>query len=168
MLLGTTHNNNTSQDSEVLVLQLIMQNSYAEAYELLINQQPAGTTVLYNIALCLHWSSNYQEALDRLEQIQLDRYPLNEHKLGVDTSFKKIRDQQNQTADYLNAISELYLKHFPVLVHDAIIRLKTDCWLRLGNFQKVIAIASPIAHKGFKDINDALNLAKVSNDHTIR
>ncbi|MEJ7560768.1 MAG: CDC27 family protein [Pedobacter sp.] len=168
MLLGTVPNNNTPQNTELLVLQLIMQGSYAEAYELLINQQPSGTAVLYNIALCLHWSENYQEAIDCLEQIHLDRYPIIENKLGADIGYKKIRTRQNQTADYLNAISERYLKHFPVLVHDAIIRLKTDCWLRLGNFQKVIAIASPIAHKGFKDINDALNLAKASNDHTIR
>jgi tetratricopeptide (TPR) repeat protein len=168
MLLGKTpNNNNSSEDTELLVVQLIMQKRYAEAYELLVSQQPTGATVLYNIALCLHWSGNYQEALDRLEHIHLDRNPMNENRLGADTSYKKIRAQQNQTADYLKAISDGYLKQFPASVHDAFIRLKTDCWLRLGNFQKVIAIASPIAHKGIKDINDALHLAKTSNDHTI-
>jgi len=78
-----------------------------------------------------------------------------------------IKSKQNQTNDYLQGISELYINYFPALVHDAIVRLKTDCLLVLGNYAKVVAIATPIAHKGYKNITDALKLANSANDKRI-
>lgn len=164
MLLGTTANSNTSPGAESLIIQLMAQQRYAEAYELLINQPSAQNAALYNLALCLHWGGNYQEALNRLEKIRLAPHVDNSNKFNTDSDYQKIKTKQNQTDDYLHGISELYLKSFPDLVHDAIIRLKTDCWLQLGNYAKVIAVATPIAHKGYKNITDTLKLADAAHD----
>ncbi len=166
MLLGTTANN-ISPGTESLIIQLLLQQRYAEAYELLIGQQSAPTAALYNMALCLHWSGNYQEALSRLEKIQLAPQVSSANQLNTNSDYKGIKSKQNQTADYLQGITEVYIKNFPALVHDAIIRLKTDCWLQLGDYAKVMAIAQPIAHKNYKNITDALILADTAHGKRI-
>jgi hypothetical protein len=71
MLLGTTANNDNFPGTESLIILLILQQRYAEAYELLLNQPQIPTARLHNMALCLHWNGNYQEALTWLESIQL-------------------------------------------------------------------------------------------------
>lgn len=167
MLLGTKPNHETFPQSETLIIQLILQQRYAEVYELLINQQPTLSTGHYNMALCLHWSGNYNEALRRLESIQLAAPNNNVNTLNTNNVYMEIKSKQNQADDYLQGISELYIKSFPVLFHDAIVRLKTDCWLALGNYAKVVAIATPLAYKGYKNITDALKLATTANDERI-
>ena len=167
MLLGTTATNNTASSTEALVIQLLLQKRYAEAYEVLINQQSPSTAALYNMALCLHWSGNYRGALSRLERIQLTPQVSNGNQLQTDSDYRQIKNKQNQTDDYLHGISEAYMKSFPALGHDAVVRLKTDCWLQLGNYAKVIAIATPIAHKGYKNIINALKLAAPPHDNRI-
>ena len=110
---------------------------------------------------------NYQEALHRLELIQVERKLSNETKFSNDTAYSKISMMQNQTDDYLQWITESYITQFPASFNDAIVRLKTNCWLQLGNFAKVITTATPLARKGFKDIDDALQLANANNDNKI-
>lgn len=167
MLLGTTPNHDNSPGAENLVIQLILQQRYAEVYELLQASTAPQTAANYNMALCLHWSGNYKEALNRLESIQLAPPLNNGNKLATNNGYKEIKNKQNQTDDYLNGLSEIYLKSFPALAHDAIVRLKTDCWLQLGEYAKVIAIATPIVHKGYKNITDALELAQAHHDKRI-
>ncbi|AMR34008.1 hypothetical protein A0256_22435 [Mucilaginibacter sp. PAMC 26640] len=162
MLLGSTSNNDTSPGTELLVLQLILQQRYAEVYQLLNKQQSPQASTLYNMALCLHWSGNYQGALNRLENIRLAQQVNGISQLNTNSDYQEIRNRQNQTDDYLHGMSEAYIQSFPVLVSDAILRLKTDCWLQLGNYAKVIAVATPIAHKGYKNITEALKLAETS------
>ena len=164
MLLGTTNKKDNIPVDESFIIQLILQQRYAQVYELLMNQQSTQPSSLYNIALCLHWSGNYQEALNRLDSIQLASHignnnNNNNNNLNVNSELKAITTKQNQTDDYLFGMSDAYIKSFPALANDAIVRLKTDCWLQLGNYAKVIAIATPIAHKGYKNITDALQLA---------
>ncbi|WP_374166172.1 hypothetical protein [Arcticibacter sp. MXS-1] len=160
MLLGSTVNHKATSGSEPFILQLLLQQRYAEAYELLINQRSVSTAALYNTALCLHWSGNYEQALSHLERIQFTPPVSRASPLNPDKEFNQIRNKQNQTDDYLQGMSEAYVESFPALVHDAIVRLKTNCWLQLSNYAKVIAIATPIAHKGYKDITEALKLAR--------
>ena len=168
MLLGSTASqSNTIPDAESLIIQLILQQRYAEAYEILINQQSAQTSALYNMALCLRWSGNYEEALKKLESIQQTPQLSNGSKLHTDSHYQRIKSKQNQTEDYLQGISESYVKNFPAMVYDAIVRLKTNCWLNLSNYTKVIAVATPITHKGYKDITDALKIANTANDKGI-
>ena len=167
MLLGSTVNSDTSTDIDSLVIQLILQQRFAEVYELLVKQQHPKTASIYNMALCLHWSGNYQEALSRLESIQLTPNLSDGNRFNANEDYKKIKDKQNQTNHHLQGISEMYIKSFPTLAYDAIIRLKTDCWLGLKNYAKVVAIATPVAHKGYKNILDALNLANTPNDERI-
>jgi hypothetical protein len=167
MLLGSTANSNITSDKESFVIQLFLQQRYAEVYEVLNDQQSSQTSVLYNKALCLRWSGNYQAALNQLESIKLAPQLNNGSKFNATIEYNGIRGKQNQTDDYLQGITEAYVEAFPVLVHDCIVRLKTDCWLQLGNYAKVIAIATPIAHKGYRNITDALKLSKTPNDQRI-
>jgi hypothetical protein len=163
MLLRSTANNNTTLPvTESLIIQLILQQRYSEVYELLINQQNTATSSKYNLALCLHWGGNYMEALGKLDSIQLVSGVSNGNQFNGDANYKLIISKQIQTNDYLQGMSEAYVKNFPASIQDAIIRLKTDCWLQLGNYVKVIAIATPIAHKGYKNITDALKLAETA------
>jgi len=162
MLLGTTPAKNNPPDTEVLVIHLIMQNRYAQAYEMLTAQKAVSASGLYNTALCLHWGGSYHEALNRLESIRLSPQVNNSSRLEGNREYMQIRNKQNQTSDYLQGISETYIQAFPVLASDDIIRLKTDCWLQLEDYAKVIAIATPIASKGYSDITTALNIANTS------
>lgn len=165
MLLGTTAPHNTAApETEALIIQLLLQQRYAEAYELLDRQQPAQRAALYNMALCLHWSGNHREALSRLEKIQLARPVGNSAQLEADSDYKQIKSKQNETDDHLQGMSEAYINCFPALAQEAIVRLKTDCWLQLGNYAKVIAVATPIAHKGYRNITEALQLAGTAHD----
>lgn len=167
MLLGSNVTKDSGIDTTSLISQLIWQQRYAEAYQLLINQPAAQTDVLYNLALCLHWSGNDQEALSRLQSIQLTSQLDTAERRTASNEYLQIRSKQNQTADYLAGLSDAYIKTFPDLTRDSIVRLKTDCWLQLGNYDKVIAIATPIAHKGYKNITDALQIAQTSNGQRI-
>jgi tetratricopeptide (TPR) repeat protein len=168
MLLGTTANKTPLIGAEAFTIQLILQQRHAEAYELLLDQQTDQTAVLYNLALCLHWSGNYQEALKHLDQIQLTPQLNKGGQLQADNIYKQLRSKQDQTDDHLHGITEDYVKRFPASAYDAVIRLKTDCWLQLGNYTKVIALATPIAQKGYKNITDALKLAQTADDKRIR
>jgi len=167
MLLGSTVTKDTSTDTDPLVLELIFQRRYSEAYELLTIEKPASNASLYNMALCFHWSGNFQEALKALESIQLAPMVSSGNKFNANNDYQQIRSKQNQTDDYLQGVSNRYVKHFPALFHDAIVRLKTACWLKLGNYPKVVTTAQPIAHKGYKNIIDALKLAEIANDKRI-
>ena len=162
MLLGTTNKKDSFPVEESFIMQLLLQKRYAQVYELLMHQQSTQASSLYNMALCLHWSGNYEEALIRLENIRLSNQIGNHNKLTADSYLKAITIKQNQTDDYLHGMTEAYIKNFPELASDAIVRLKTDCWLQLGNYNKVIAIATPIAHKGYRNITDALQLANTA------
>jgi hypothetical protein len=167
MLLGTASKKDIPPPDELLIIQLMLQQRYAQVYELLMNQESKQPSALYNLALCLHWSGNYQAALSRLESIQLAINIGNNNKLNGNSDYNAITTKQNQTNDYLHGMSEPYIKSFPTLASDAIVRLKIDCWLKLGNYAKVIAIATPIANKGYQDITDALQLANTAYDKRI-
>lgn len=169
MLLRSTGNYPSTPADEPMMMQLILQQRYAELYQLLIGQQPIKNSSLYNLALCLHWSGNYKGAIGKLETIHITQSPhtFSQNMPDANREYVEIRNKQNQTNDHLLGISDGYLTHFPDLVQDAIIRLKTDCWLQLGDYAKVIATATPIAHKGYKNINDAIRIAQSFNDKQI-
>ena len=164
MLLGKPTGIDDLSLNEQLIIQLILQQRYAEVYELLIGREPASTSTNYNLALCLHWVGRYREALNQLDLIRFAPNVTQGNKLSGNSEYMEIRNKQNLTDGHLHAVSEAYLKKFPDLVQDAVIRLKTDCWLQLGDYSKVTAIATPIAHKGYKNIAEALELAQKAND----
>jgi hypothetical protein len=77
-----------------------------------------------------------------------------------------MRQQQNQQEDHLHAITKKYIASFDVLTRDAIVRLRIDCWLHLGEYAKVIELGTPVEHKNYKNIAEALIIAKnhISNE----
>lgn len=90
MLLGTANNKDTLPPDESLVIQLMLQQRYAQVYELLTKQEPKQPSALYNLALCLHWGGSYQDALSRLDSIQLAINIGNHNKLNGNTSYNAI------------------------------------------------------------------------------
>ncbi len=163
MLLGTTAQQNTSQDTEPLIIQLLLQQRYAEAYLLMNGQrQVSENSAIYNTALCLYWGGNYHESLKRLESIQF-KPQVQSAPEPNDHLYQQISINQKQTNDHLQGITEAYLKNFPGLFHDAVVRLKVDCWSHLGDHARVIALATPIAHKKYQNIIDALTKAQAAN-----
>lgn len=159
MLLGSATNKEFNGD-ESFIVQLLLQKRYAEAYRLLADVQPT-PSILYNMALCLHHSQKYHEALSRLDSIQLAPQVGTGTKFKSDSLFKAINDRQKESDDFLNGMTEAYIRSFPDFANDAVTRLKTDCWLQLEDYAKVVATATPIAHKGYKNITDALYLANM-------
>ncbi|CAM3823563.1 tetratricopeptide repeat protein [Mucilaginibacter galii] len=164
MLLGSTDTRQTYAQEEALIIDLIGQMRYAEAYLLLKKELPHEPSTQYNLALCHYWAGNYQEALICLDKAKT-ALPRNagDPMLQNDQFYSVMSQKQNQQEEYLKPISKKFTNLFGVSTNDAIIRLKTDCWLQLGNFSKVIEIATPIASKNYKNIADALQVATNRN-----
>jgi tetratricopeptide (TPR) repeat protein len=167
VLLGSNHTRQQYESEEVLVALLLTQNRYAEAYLLLQNESPNEPSTQYNMALCHYYACDYQQAIVNLDKAQ-SVFPVvkgltNNH---TDQFYYNMRQQQNQQDDHLHAITKKYIANFHVLTREAIVRLKTDCWLHLGEYAKVIELATPVEHKNYKNIAEALKIAKnhISNE----
>lgn len=161
MLLGSTNPHQQHHTEEAFIAQLISQQRYAEAYTLLLREQQDRVVTWYNLALCHHWSEGYQQAincLDRAASLLPAGKGTQPHP--ADSFQFIIRTKQNELDDHLQPITAKYADAFNPLVNDAIIRLKTDCWLSLGNYARVVETATRIAHKNYKNIADALQTAK--------
>lgn len=160
MLLGSTNPRQQNGNEEALIIQLMTQKRYAEAYILLKNESPGEPSTQYNLALCHYSAGNYQEALicldNALRALSPGNYP---GKAPADQFYHVIRQMQNQTNDHLEGITKKYVTLFRDLVLDHVIRLQTDCWLKSGNFPKVVEIAKPLERKNYKNITEALQLA---------
>jgi len=161
MLLGSTNAAQTYQSEDILIVQLLNQGRYAEAYTLLKKESLTSPATIFNLALCHYWVGNYADALLYLEKVGM----MLPHHAGstasnTDSFYKSLRDKQNQTNDHHQGITSKYASLFKEQVRDAVIRLKTDCWLKLENWTKVIEIATPIAFKNYHNIADALQIAK--------
>jgi len=168
MLLGSNASANPvtkdqSIKSEIeLIAQLISQSRYAEAYQLLKAEVPDRTTTQYDLALCFCWIGSYREALMCLDKAQLFMPVMTVGKTNpsTDSFYKAIREKQNGLDDHRNPITQKNIELTTQMVADGIVRLKTDCWLQLGEYARVIDIATPIAHKDYLNITKALTIAK--------
>ncbi|MCC8409182.1 hypothetical protein LJ707_09580 [Mucilaginibacter sp. UR6-1] len=166
MLLGSTQNNTANNADEVLIADLIRQGRYAEAYVLLKRAPTDEAATWYNLALCLYWLNNYRQTIMCLDHAQA-QLPVHNNSMAqhTDEVHKALTNKQNQTNDHLQSISKKYVAQFTGLVYDAILRLKTDCWLLLGEYSRVIELASPLAYKNYRNVNDALQIAKNKLNH---
>lgn len=161
MLLGSADTRHQYPDEGNFIIQLLAQSRFAEAYVLLKKESPNEPTTQFNLALCYFKTRNYTEALACLDKAQSVLPTGNyNNNLQADQFYTALRKLQNQQADHLQGITKKYITFFNEQARDAIIRLQTDCWLQLGNFNKVIEIASPIAHKNYLNIANALSMAK--------
>ncbi|RFZ95626.1 hypothetical protein D0C36_08945 [Mucilaginibacter conchicola] len=169
MLLGSNAGTNpvtkdrpTKSETE-LIATLISQSRYAEAYLLLKNEATDNTATQYNLALCLYWAGSYREALMSLDKAQLFM-PVNtgsgKTNPATDSFYKAIREKQNGLDDHRNPVTQKNIELTTQMVADGIVRLKTDCWLQLGEYARVIDIATPIAYKNYLNIFEALTIAK--------
>lgn len=146
---------------ELLIINLIGQGRYAEAYMLLKTETPQRPAGMFNLAVCFYWLGSYRETLVCLDKARM-LMPIDQGgiRLNSDNFYKAIREKQNLADEYKLPITSKYIALFGGLAKDNITRLKTDCWLQLEVYQKVIEVATPIAHKNYKNIDDALQIAK--------
>ncbi len=162
MLLGTSNNNTHQQRSEAeFIAILIGQNRYAEAYVLLKAESVELVTTQYNLALCHYFAGNYREALLCLDKAQMLLQPdTPKTNLHIDGFYKAIRERQNQVDDHHRPIIQRHVALTAHDVADGIIRLKTDCWLQLGDYARVIDTAARLAYKNYANITAALSTAR--------
>lgn len=163
MLLGANNNLSTTRGSseEELICRLIDAGCFADAYLLLQAEQPDLPATQFNLALCYYSVECYKEALACAEKARV-LLPVFQSKPNRDNDvwYKTMRDNQNQLSNYKQALSSRYIELLPILVADAIVRLKTDCWLQLKDYARVIETATPIAYKNYLNITEALNVAR--------
>lgn len=161
MLLGSTDPHSSYQTEENFICQLISENRIAEAYTLLKRESANLPATQFNLALCFYWVENYKEAIACLDRA-FAQLPagMDNSNFNADQNDNAIRNRQNQTDSHRLPLTQKYISLFNAMVRDAIIRLKTDCWLQLGDFAKVIETAAPLTHKNYRNINEALQLAK--------
>ncbi|MCD8739154.1 hypothetical protein LT679_00955 [Mucilaginibacter roseus] len=163
MLLGADNSSNKiRQNSEgELICQLINAACFADAYLLLQAEPPDWPATQYNLALCYYSAAHYHEALACVEKARM-LLPVFQSKLNRDNDsfYKTMRGKQNQLDDYKQALNAKRIELLPVQVADAIVRLKTDCWLQLKDYARVIEAATPMAYKNYLNITEALNVAR--------
>jgi tetratricopeptide (TPR) repeat protein len=161
MLLGSADPRQQYPNEETFIIQLFAQNRFAEAYVLLKKESPNDPAAQFNLALCYFRSRHYAEALACLDKAQSLLTVANQNNnLQADQFHTTLSKLQNQQNDHLQGITKKYITLFADEAKDAIIRLKTDCWLQLGNFSKVIEVAKPLAHKNYLNIANALSMAE--------
>lgn len=162
MLLGATQENkrNSESDDETIAF-LFGQSCYSDAYRLLKNEPSNNVVTQYNLALCFYWIGNYQEALTSLDKAMV-YLPAHQSKtnFGIDNFYEAMLEKQNQSDDHHLAITQKIVSLMLDKVADGITRLKTDCWLNLENYAKVIEVATPLAFKNYRNITYALAIAK--------
>lgn len=167
MLLGA--NNNLSKtrgnSEEELICRLIDTRCFADAYLLLQAEPPDLPATQFNLALCYYSAEYYKEALASAEKARV-LLPVFQSKPNQanDVWYKTMRDNQNQLNNYKQALTARHIELLPVRVADAIVRLKTDCWLQLKDYARVIETATPIAYKNYLNITEALNVARKTAD----
>ncbi len=163
MLLGADNNLNKTRGNseEELICQMINTRCFADAYLLLQAEPPDLPATQYNLALCYYSAAYYKEALASAEKARV-LLPVFQSKPNRDNDvwYKTMRDNQNQLDDYKQALSARGIDLLPIQVADAIVRLKTDCWLQLKDYARVIETATPIAYKNYLNITEALNVAR--------
>lgn len=151
-----------------MCVSLIGDDRYEEAWILLstftVNESNNNNSVVlhFNRALCLIRASNdYVAALSLLEKAWNMFSPL---AGGIHTpetpELQTMRKNQNERSTYLHPVSYKYAELFPELFRDTILRLLVDCHTALGNDNEVIRLATPIQHKGYRNITEALNKIK--------
>lgn len=163
MLLGSNQAAQSPNGTSLhgFIARLINQSLYADAYVLLIKEAREQTVTQYNLALCFYHTGSYTEALLCLDKAQA-YLPVNPNKNYpvTDAFHTAMLEDQHQLNDHLFALTAKHVQLLPQKIADSIIRLKTDCWMQLGNYAKVIEIATPVAYKQYGNITEALAVAK--------
>ncbi|OOQ59418.1 hypothetical protein [Mucilaginibacter pedocola] len=163
MLLSAEKQSSTAAEKseEELIAQLITQQRFADAYLLLQKEAADSTVTQYNLSLCYYSAGKYREAILSLDKAQ-QLFPVNagQTKPFADSFYTAMLAQQNQLDRHYQPISQKYINLMAPVVADAIIRLKTDCWLQMGHYNKVVELATPLAYKNYRNISEALAIAK--------
>ncbi|MVN91933.1 hypothetical protein [Mucilaginibacter aquatilis] len=159
MLLGANNSQIQQQSQEDFIVRLIDKGRFSEAYQLLKTEPDHITSTHFNTALCLFGSKNYKDALISLDRAlaTLQNKPSLHHQ--TDANYQSIVNAQNQTDDHLIAVDTKYVSLFTERFKDAVVRLKTDCWLELGEWNRVVETASHIQFKKYRNIDNALQIA---------
>ncbi|MDT3405587.1 hypothetical protein [Mucilaginibacter terrae] len=161
MLLGANNTHQQHNSEEAFIVQLINHERYTEAYGLLLKEQPGNPATYFNTALCLYWVQNYSAALQFLDKADMALQGMaNLSAQPPDAVYQSIINKQNQTNDHFIPVDKKYVLLFGNRFRDAIVRLKTDCWLQLNEWGRVIETATPLRHKNYGNITYALQTAQ--------
>lgn len=146
-----------SQNNADLSAALISEGRYSEAFRLL--DRPGVSTVpeLFNLALCHIYAADHSAALTRLDAALSGlRQPGIPAPPPETPARQKISAVQNLTETYMRPVTIEYIKLFPDVLQDSVLRLMVDCHAALGNWNKVVELGTPLARKGYGNVQKAL------------
>jgi len=168
MILGSPQNNGYRQTQENIsgkmdmCAALINDGQYEEAWTLLDTISEENILLHFNRAICLiSGCQDYAAALPLLEQTWTMASSLNGGlKQAGSAGLSQIRQSQNQSRSYQQAVTQKYIELFPYIFKDTIQRLIVDCHFHLGNYNKVLQLGTPLQSKNYKNVMDALEKSK--------
>ncbi|MCC8173924.1 MAG: hypothetical protein LIO65_05980 [Odoribacter sp.] len=163
LLTGNNTNPLSSAQSidEAFVLSLIVKQQYAEAYSILSVSEKLNKAGLYNLALCLIYAEQYPLALSKLEELTPVRTTPSFYHPGKEEEVKKsISIKQNRTNSYKSPIDSKYTDKFPDILEESALRLKIDCYLTMGHWNKIIETAPLLRNKNYENVETALQEAQ--------
>lgn len=152
MLLGKRENERLNI-SDNFIASLIDAGQYKEAYLILREADRERLCVTFNISLCLIYAEEYAKALVYLEKlqsllsthIQLSDYP-------KDETAKSIDKQQNKSESYKKPVTEEYIRLFPEIFKESVLRLVLDCYAALKEWSMVKRIMSLLQNKQYGNV----------------
>lgn len=152
---------NPSSENADRAAELILSGRYAEAFVLLDKPGENSVAGLFNLALCHIYAGDHAAALVRLEAalsaIRRSGIPAPPPQ---SPPLRTITEIQNRSDSYRRPFTAEYVKVFPHIAHDSILRLIVDCHAALGNNNKVAETGAPLAAKGYANVMEALEKIK--------
>ena len=166
MLLGNqpkTNTHNPLEQHDEWIVQLLSNNQYVEAYRLLKSEPPQKISTLFNLAICLFFTKDYESCLRNLDEISTKLQPdLTDDFYINDNLYKKLENIQYADNSYLQGITDKYVQYFPQIAKKNVLRIKIDCYRVLCKWNKVIELAAPLKGFNYQNVEDALNDAHLN------
>ncbi|MCD8043116.1 MAG: hypothetical protein LUH10_08625 [Tannerellaceae bacterium] len=140
---------------------LITNNQYTEAYTLLSGCNQLTIAGSYNLILCLIQAEEYTQAILKADEVlRLIQTRVPQTNRNENETVKMLRTKQCRLDTHRAAVTLEYVKTFPGILRESVLRLKIDCYRATGNWNKVIETASQLICKEYKNVETALQEAE--------
>ena len=161
MLLGSqqypNNSNGLSDKNDEWIVLLLSNGQYVEAYRLLKSEPQQKLSTIFNLALCSYFAEEYEQTLSRLDEAlaKLQPNPV-DNTFVNDDLYKKLESIQNADDSYLQGMTEMYIRHFPYIVKNSILRIKIDCYLALSLWNRIIELAPLLKSYEYQNVEEAV------------
>ena len=163
MLLGNqqqTNINNSSEQNDEWIVQLLSNNQYVEAYRLMKSEPPKKLSTLFNSAICMLFIEEYEQCLHSLDEALAKLQPKPADNSPKEDRYRKLERMQSADSSYLQGITDRYVRHFPDMVKNNILRVKIDCYRALSQWSKVLELAAQLGSQNYLNVENAVDEAQ--------